>query len=169
MFCTTCGQAIIPGQPACPRCGRPMTAPPPPPSMPGFEFELATYANKMRALSTVWFIYGALMAVFGFIGLAFANAFMHGHFNYWMHGPVPPMWLGPAIIHWAWMGTVVRAGLAIFAGWGLMERAAWGRIVAIIAAFANILHFPFGTALAIWSLVMLMGYRNATLYDQLAQ
>jgi hypothetical protein len=39
--------------------------------------------------------------------------------------------------------------------------------VAIVAAFLILLHFPIGTALAIWTLVVLMGYRNATLYDQL--
>jgi hypothetical protein len=53
------------------------------------------------------------------------------------------------------------------AGWGLMERAAWGRIVAIIAAFANIFSSLIGAALGIWTLIMLMGYRNATLYEQL--
>jgi hypothetical protein len=30
-----------------------------------------------------------------------------------------------------------------------------------------LLKFPVGTALGIWTLVILMGYRNATLYDQL--
>jgi uncharacterized membrane protein (DUF2068 family) len=62
---------------------------------------------------------------------------------------------------------VVRSGLALVAGWGLMERSQWGRIVAIVAAFLSILKFPIGTALGIWTLVVLLGYRNTTLYDQL--
>jgi hypothetical protein len=33
----------------------------------------------------------------------------------------------------------------------------------------SILKFPFGTALAIWTLVTLMGYRNTTLYDHVAE
>jgi hypothetical protein len=57
--------------------------------------------------------------------------------------------------------------LALAAGWGLMERAPWGRIVAIVAAFLSLLRFPFGTALGIWTLVVLLGYRNSTLYEQL--
>jgi hypothetical protein len=48
-----------------------------------------------------------------------------------------------------------------------MERAPWGRIVAIVAAVFSLLRFPFGTALGIWTLVVLLGYRNSTLYDQL--
>lgn len=39
--------------------------------------------------------------------------------------------------------------------------------MAIIVAFLSLLKFPLGTALGIWTLVVLMGYRNATLYDQL--
>ena len=48
-----------------------------------------------------------------------------------------------------------------------MQHAPWGRGVAIVAGFLTLLKFPFGTALGIWTLVTLMGYRNATLYDQL--
>lgn len=172
MFCSGCGHALEPGQQACPQCGRPL-APPPPPPVPNLAFELANYANRVRALSTVWFIYGGLAIVMGFVGLSFASAILNHGFGPWMAGP----WahgnfpFGPgfasAMIHFAWIMIMVRAGLAFAAGWGLMERAPWGRVVAIVAAFLSILKFPFGTALAIWTLVMLLGYRNTSLYDQL--
>jgi hypothetical protein len=172
MFCSGCGQALAQGQPVCPQCGRPAAAQPPPP-VPNMAFELANYANRVRALSTVWFIYGGLVIVTGIIGLTFAREFLNGGMGPWMRGP----WargtfpfgpeFGSAIIHFAWIMIVVRAGLAFAAGWGLMERAPWGRVVAIVAAFLSILKIPFGTALAIWTLVTLLGYRNTTLYDQL--
>ncbi len=165
MYCSNCGFGLVPGQVVCSRCGHAVSAPPPPPPVPGFQFELASYANKMRALSTVWFIYAAFAVVTGFVGLSFAGTFFHG-WDRWNNGPFPPMW-GPAFLHMAWMHILIRAGLGVAAGWGLMERTSWGRIVAIIAAIANIIHFPFGTAVAIWTLIMLVGYRNATLYDQL--
>jgi uncharacterized membrane protein (DUF2068 family) len=79
------------------------------------------------------------------------------------------MWLGPALIHFVWVFVVVRAALAFAAGYGLMHREPWGRIVALVSAFVNILKFPFGTALAIWTLVTLLGYRNTTLYDHVAE
>jgi hypothetical protein len=169
MYCSGCGQAVAPGQPVCPQCGRPTTVPISP--VPNMGFQLANYANRVRALSTVWFIYGALSLVLGIIGLHFASAFFNGGFGPWMHGPwhgpVNPQWFGPAIIHFAWVMIILRSGLALAAGWGLMHREPWGRIVAIVAAFLSILKIPFGTALAIWTLVTLLGYRNTTLYDQL--
>jgi len=170
MFCSGCGQTLMAGQPICPNCGRPATAPLP--SVPGFPFQLQEYAGKVKTLSIVWFAYAALSLATGIAGLVFANAFLSGHFGPWMHGPwehgpFGPGWLGPAILHFAWVAVVVRSGLALAAGWGLYERAPWGRILAIVVAFLSLLKFPFGTALGIWTLVVLLGYRNATLYEQL--
>jgi hypothetical protein len=171
MFCSGCGQALAQGQPVCPQCGRPAAAPPPP-GVPNLAFEVANYSNRVRALSTVWFIYGGLSLALGIIGLAFANSFLNGG-GFWMHGPWArggfPLGpgVGPAVIHFAWTMVILRSGLAFVAGWGLMERAPWGRVVAIVAAFLSILKIPFGTALAIWTLVSLLGYRNTSLYDQL--
>lgn len=169
MYCSGCGHALTPGQGFCQQCGRPVTAPVPP--IPGLQFELSSYAGKVRTLSMVWFIYGGLSILFGLLGLAFAHAFMSGRM-WWMHGPMPPfppMWFGPAILHFAWLFIVLRSALAFVAGWGLMQRTSWGRIVAIVAAFLNLLKFPLGTALAIWTLVMLLGYRNSSLYEQLPE
>jgi hypothetical protein len=172
MYCSVCGQALSAGQTVCPQCGRPVAVPPIPP-VPNLGFQLATYANRIKALSTVWFIYGGLTLALGIVGMTFANAWLNGGgFGPWMHGPwahgpVNPQWFGPAIIHFAWVMIILRSALAFAAGWGLMEHAPWGRVVAIVAAFLSILKIPFGTAIAIWTLVMLLGYRNTTLYDQL--
>lgn len=170
MYCSGCGQALAPGQVVCPQCGRPSMAPVP--AVPGIQFQLESYAGKVKALSVVWLIYAGLSLITGVVGLAFAHAFMSGRFGPWMHGPwmngpMPPGWPFAFALHFAWIFIAMRAGLALAAGWGLWERSPWGRIVAIVAAFLCLLKFPFGTALGVWTLVVLMGYRNTTLYEQL--
>ena len=170
MYCSACGLALAPGQGSCPKCGRP--AMPPVPPIPGLEFQLQNYAGKVRALGVVWLVYAAFALLTGIIGLAFAHAFLSGHFGPWMHGPwangsMPPFWFGPAILPFVWVFLLVRVGLAAVAGWGLLERAPWGRVVAIVAAILCLLKFPFGTAMGIWTLIVLLGYRNSTLYEQL--
>jgi hypothetical protein len=136
------------------------------------EFELQNYAGKVRALSVVWFIYAGLSLLGGLVGMTFAHQFLNGHFfGFWMRGPwgnggFPPF-LGPAFLHLVWVMVIARSGIALLAGLGLMERASWGRVLAIVAAFLGILRFPIGTGIGVWTLVVLMGYRNATLYDQL--
>ncbi|HTB98567.1 MAG TPA: hypothetical protein VK716_16265 [Terracidiphilus sp.] len=142
------------------------------PIMPNIDFQLQNYASRIRALSIVWYVYGGLSLALGIAGLLFANAWFHGNFGSFPHGPwnhdtFGPNFLGPAFVHLAFAFLIVRAGLALAAGWGLTERASWGRAVAIVAAVFSLLRFPIGTGLGIWTLVTLLGYRNATLYDHL--
>jgi hypothetical protein len=169
MFCSGCGHALAQGQAVCPQCGRPIA--PVVPAVPGFQFQLESYAGKVRALSLAWFVWAALSMVLGLAGLTFAQAFFSHHFGNWGRGPWGdggmPDWFGPAILRMVWLGLTIRIGLALVAAWGLYERTQWGRIVAIVAAFLSLLKFPFGTALGIWTLVVLLGYQNTTLYEQL--
>jgi len=171
MYCSGCGYPVAPGQPACAQCGRPTVAPVPP--VPGLAFEVENYAGKIRALSVVWAIFAAFSFVTGIAGLTFAHAFMTHHFGQtpfgngpWSNSPFPEEWFGHALFGFIWGALLLRTALAIFVAWGLYERAQWARIVAIVVAFLSLLKFPFGTALGIWTLVVLMGYRNARLYDQ---
>jgi len=44
----------------------------------------------------------------------------------------------------------------IIAGIGLMKKKEWGRILTLVVAFLSILSFPLGTALAIYTFVILV-------------
>jgi hypothetical protein len=165
MYCSGCGQALPLGQGICPQCGRPVPMPVPP--VPGIEFQLAGYADKVKALAICWFVYAGIVLFFGTVGLAFANVFFSRHFGNWDGGPFHgPDWFFPAMVHFAWVILVLRSGLAIVAGVGLLQRTEWGRILAIVSAFLSLLHPPFGMALGIWTLIMLLGYKNSRLYEQ---
>lgn len=164
MYCSGCGHALAPGQVVCSQCGH-QSAPPVPP-VPGLQFEVENYANKIRVLSIFWYVYAGLGFLLGIAGLTFAKAFFSGMMGPWAHGPMP-FFFGPAVLHMIWIGLVIRSLLAVAAGYGLMTHQPWGRLVAIIAAIFCMLKFPWGTAMGIWTLVVLLGYRNESLYNQL--
>lgn len=167
MYCSGCGQALGQGQLVCPQCGR-QVAPPVPP-VPGLQFEIENYAGKIRLLSIFWFVYAGLGFLVGIAGLTFMKAFFAGAggpWGPWMHGPMP-FFMGPAFFHLIWIFLVGRSLLAAAAGYGLMTHAPWGRLVAIIAAILSLLKIPFGTALGVWTLLVLLGYRNEQLYNQI--
>jgi len=177
MFCSGCGHAIETGQAICPQCSRtvapaapfgyPAPAGYPMPPAPSFEFQLASYAGKVRVLGILWLVYAGLSLILGFAGIAFLKTFFSHGFGPWVNGPNFGNWFGPAWFHLIWILLSVRAVLCAVAGWGLLERTQWGRIVAIVAAIVCLLKIPFGTALGIASLILLLGYRNSALYDQL--
>ncbi len=168
MYCSGCGHALEPGQAICPQCSRPVApAAPIPPAVPYHQFELASYASKIRVLGVLWLVYAGITLIFGFAGLAFAHAFLSGGFGPWMHGHTPHLWFTPALLRFAWVFLVGRAILAAVAGWGLLERTQWGRIVAIVAAILCLIRIPLGTALGIATLIILIGTRNWTLYEEL--
>lgn len=164
MYCSGCGQPLAEGQAFCPACGR--AAVPAIPPVPGIEYQLESYANKVRTLGVFWLVYAGLGLLLSIAGLTFAKAFFSSAMGPWMHHPMP-FFMGPAFLHLVWLFLVLRFGLALAAGWGLFEHTQWGRLVAIVAAVLSLLKFPFGTALGIWTLVVLLGYRNQTLYDRL--
>jgi hypothetical protein len=168
MYCIGCGRMLESGTAVCPQCARavPLAASLVPP-MPSFEYELDRYAGKVRVLGILWLVYGGIALVFGFVGMAFAHAILSGNFGPWSEHNDFPAWIFPAAIHFGWLILSMRAILCAVAGWGLLERTHWGRIVAIIAAILSLIQIPFGTALGIATLVILLGYRNSTLYEQM--
>ncbi|MGB0065920.1 MAG: hypothetical protein WBP85_15865 [Terracidiphilus sp.] len=136
--------------------------------MPGLEYEVPRYAGKIRVLGILWLIYAGVSFLAGIAGLTFLRGFLAGGFGPWANGhPMFPGWFGPAIIHFAWLMLSARVIVCAIAGWGLLEHAHWGRIMAIIAAVICLLKIPFGTALGVATLIILLGYRNSTLYDHL--
>lgn len=51
----------------------------------------------------------------------------------------------------------------VFAGYGLLKRRTWGRVVAIIVAILDLMNFPVGTGIGIYSLWVL-SREEATAY-----
>jgi hypothetical protein len=165
MFCSGCGRTLAQGQIVCPQCNRPVAAQVPP--VPGFEFVLAAYASKIRVLGVLWLVYSGITLLFGLIGMAILHSIFSGGAGPWGHGPMPNMWFFPGLLRFAWLFVVGRAALAAVAGWGLLERTQWGRIVAIVAAILCLIRIPLGTALGIATLIILIGARNWALYEDL--
>jgi hypothetical protein len=188
MYCSGCGQALVAGQGFCPRCGRASGLGMPvaqDPNLYGAGFRgivsVATVERRVNALAVGWFIYAALVAFTGLLGLAFAHAWMGGHIGGF--GPGFGPWGGHGLGHnfgggpmapffflrFARIILFVRVALALAAGVGLMQKATWGRWMAIVAGCLAIFHPILGTALGIWTLVVLLNAPNAAGYEVMAR
>ena len=176
MYCNGCGQALVAGQSFCPRCGQASGMTPPAgagvagPNAYG-AFPLALVERRINALAVAWLVYAGLIAITGFVGLTFAQAFMT-HMRPWQHG-MWHLWEGPFMpgffLKFAWLAVGLRLGMALAAGYGLMQKARWGRAVAIVAAILSLIHLPFGTVMAVWTLVVMLNAPNVMGWEMMAR
>lgn len=182
MVCQACGTPVVESVHFCSKCGAQVVATQPvyaqPPAQPMYAPPMPMYVSRvqrnLQTLGIMWCILGVYRVVTGLIGIIFLRAFTTHNFgdDAWIfggrfHGPLPPMWIGglwPLIA----VATVFAAALALAAGFGLLNRRPWGRIVAIIAAILALLKFPFGTALGIYTLWVLAPGASGLEYDAIA-
>ena len=57
---------------------------------------------------------------------------------------------------WGGLFFVVLSLPGFLAGYGLLKHQEWGRILAIVVAFLNLLNFPLGTLLGLYALWVLL-------------
>jgi hypothetical protein len=117
-------------------------------------------AGHVRTLGILWIFYSAFHMIPGLIVGSFSHWFpfdrdipfpLHGLFGF----------IG---------GMLMLKGIAgIIAGIGLMDRRSWARILAIVLGFLSLIHIPFGTALGIYTLWVLMPVTSEMEYRQMAR
>lgn len=150
MFCDRCGAPVQPDQRFCGRCGKDFAGGPayasPPPSR---------VAQHIRLLGILWIAFSAFNAVSGTTLLILANTvFMHLH----EMGAPPDVPVGFLHSFFSALGSLflLKAVAGFVAGWGLLQREPWARVLTIVLAFLALFHVPLGTALGIYSLWVLL-------------
>jgi len=106
--------------------------------------------DHVKIIGILWIVLGGL-SLFGALflfGILFGISFIPGM------GPVAPGILRIVGIGLASLMAVL--GLPnIVGGWGLLKRREWARVLVLILAFLSLFNVPFGTALGIYSLIVL--------------
>jgi hypothetical protein len=159
MFCDRCGSEVQADQRFCDRCGR--------------EFGMATVAGyprrsrvteHIRLLGILWLALSALNAVGAVILFVLANT-LFVHLSDLGAPHAATAWLHPFLSVIAIL-VAVKAAAGFLAGWGLLQREPWARIVTIVLAFLALFNVPFGTALGIYSLWVLLPAESDAEYQQ---
>jgi hypothetical protein len=160
MFCDRCGAAVQPDQRFCGRCGKEFSAAAiahPPPSR---------VQEHIRLLGILWLALSALNAVGGIVLYILANTlFLHLHEMPNVPPDVPAGFLH-SLFSVIGFFVLVKAAFGFFAGWGLLRREPWARMMTIVLAFLALFNIPFGTALGIYSLWVLLPAQSEREYEQ---
>ncbi|MGA7522442.1 MAG: zinc ribbon domain-containing protein [Acidobacteriaceae bacterium] len=168
MYCSACGQPMDPYQPYCPRCGRQTTAIPTAPPPP---WTWSRVHRHVHTLGILWIAYAGWTLLQWMMVVPFLGGFFHGFgppFHRGFDGFVFPFENMPWFIQ---MITVILAGRAILSlvtGYALLRRYPWARVLGIVTAFLTLIKPFTGTALAIYTLWVLLPSASGQEYEQIA-
>ena len=161
MFCDQCGNAIEAGQQFCSRCGKPLSGAVP--VVPRTRVQ-----QHVRLLAILWIAYSALNVISGVVMIVLAGT-MFGRLGRAADMPNEILiWMRPVMVSLGSI-TLVKAAAGFFAGWGLLHRESWARILALIVGFLALLNLPLGTALGIYTLWVLLPAQSDQEYRLLGQ
>ena len=159
MFCDRCGAATQAGQRFCSRCGREFA------SVATSFSQRGRVAEHIRLVGILWLALSALNALaalflFGISNVIFLRA---GNFSGRPNIPAGFIHIVLAVIG---IILMAKAAAGFLAGWGLLQRQSWARLLTIVLSFLALFNVPFGTALGIYSLWVLLPTASDAEYEQ---
>ena len=155
MFCDRCGTELPDSANFCTKCGRSFG--PAAPLMP----VKSRIAGHIRLLGILWIALSAFRLLPGVVLWIITSPEVR------IFPPDVPEFLVPMLRSFAVLFFI--AGLAgLAAGWGLLARQPWGRMLAIVLGALSLLDMPFGTALGIYSFWVLLPAQSEEEYRQMS-
>ena len=158
MFCNGCGTQLQPQFNVCPNCGRAI-------DRAGLTVAGSSRLERhLRILGILWIIAGALFLIPA-IALMTIGSMVHiaipgGEEIGRLVGPLALFILGGTFL-------ILAAG-GILVGRGLLHHETWARTTAIVLGILALFHPPFGTALGIYTLWVLLSSDASSEYARLA-
>jgi hypothetical protein len=157
VFCNRCGTPLQPGFSVCPRCAKQIGDPTRSVAQDRLE-------GHLRLLGILWIVLGSFFVVPAAFLLLFGS---RAHFVLHDHQFLPQ--LIPLLLYLGGGALLILGAGGICVGLGLMQRQIWARTAAIILGILGLFHPPFGTALGIYTLWVLLADEHGDEYLYLAR
>ena len=161
MFCNACGTEIQPGFNVCPKCGTPVGRAV---SSPSTALARSRLQRHLNTLGVLWIVVGVLFLIPATVLLFLSGAVSH----FVIHDNPVATLVGPLVLTLIGSSILLVGIGGILVGWGLRDRQPWARITAIILGILALFHPPFGTALGIYTLWVLLSDESGSEYRQLS-
>ena len=147
MYCDRCGTELQPEQRFCSSCGKAVGASVP----PAPDSRLARHG---QLLGILWLVLSGFRLLGAGVLLIIANTLLA------RIGKIEgvqgiPGFLQPLL---SWIGGMLLIGAlaGMAAGWGILHRESWARVLALALGFISLLDVPLGTALGIYTIWVLL-------------
>lgn len=159
MYCDACGTQYQDGQRYCGGCGRPI----------GVAVVHRTpdsrVGRNISVLSILWLVASALNLLGGMA------VFMVGQVVFGRLVRFDPNFQGflRGLLSWIGVFLLVKAFAGFAAGWGLMQKETWARPLVLVLGFISLIHVPFGTALGVYTIWVMLPQQSEVEYNALAR
>ncbi len=155
MFCDRCGIEVQAGQAFCTRCGKPFAGQPLMPTQ-------GRIAGHVRLLGIFWLALSAFRLIPAMVLLIISQPEVH------IFPPDVPDFV-PVLLRAIGMVLLAAGAAGIAAAWGLLQRATWARMLAIILGCVSLVDMPFGTAVGIYTLWALLPAASEEEYRRMSR
>jgi hypothetical protein len=161
MFCDGCGAAVQAGQAFCSKCGKQILGPVAVtrPARPGRVQE------HVHLLGILWLAISALTAIGGLVLLIVGTTLFPHMREMTQVPPDVPLGFLSSLVTTIGILVLAKAVCGFFAGWGLLHRESWARTVALVLAFISLFNIPFGTALGVYTMWVMLPSQSQKEYD----
>jgi hypothetical protein len=174
MFCDKCGASVGSGAQFCSSCGKAVGATPSAPQATAAAIRDRAdnrVQRHIQILASLWLASGVLRLA------EVASIFIAGQFllPFLMGWGIPghpggwPFNFLPFGLYSIGAALGIFGVLHIVLAWALFQREPWARVLGLVLGILALLHPPFGTALGIYTLWVLLPERSGQEYERLAQ
>ena len=163
MFCDGCGAVVQPGQAFCSKCGKQIVG-----SISLAQPRAGRVQEHVRLLGLFWLALSAFNTIGSIILFVIANT-LFAHFQRLGAPNAPTFFLQPLLSVIAVL-LLAKAAAGFIAGWGLLQHEPWARVIALVLAFVSLFtNIPFGTALGIYTMWVLLPTQSEQEYNALVE
>jgi hypothetical protein len=162
MFCDRCGTAVQPDQQFCNHCGRQFSD-----ALVMGRSSPNRVQEHVRLVGILWLALSAFNVLAGLVLLIVATELIPHIAG--QAGPDFPANFLTTLLGVIGVAVLVKAAAGFFAGYGLLRRETWARMLTLVLSCLALFNLPFGTALGIYSLWVLFPSESEREYEQAAR
>ena len=159
MFCDACGAGVQPGQAFCGGCGKQIVGP-----VSALGPRPGRVQGHVHLLGIFWLAISAFNTLGGVVLYIVANTLLAHLHEMGAPPDVPTGFLRPLLSVVAIL-ILAKGACGFLAGWGLLQREPWARVVALVLGFISLFNVPFGTAVGVYTLWVLLPSQSQREYD----
>jgi hypothetical protein len=159
MYCNNCGSPVGTDQVVCPRCGT---------SIIGARAAVTArtrVAGHVQLIAIFWFVIAVISGLIPMVVMLTLSGVIGGILRH--EDPIARI-LAPGLFVFLALLFALHTIASFITGWGLYKLRPWGRTLALVMAFLALIHPPFGTALGIYTLVVLLPTAAGDEYRRMA-